>query len=497
MVLRTLVALVAFSSFASAEVKMPAIFSDGMVLQRNTPVAIWGRADEGEVVIVSIGEEQRTATTGPDGNWILRMDPRPVGPAQVVRVQGNNTLVFKDVLFGEVWIGAGQSNMGLPVGCCRPTEAHLKARDHVRFYQQSSWHSSEPEWEGAGSWMASTPELTNEFSGALYFFGLELHQTLDVPVGLIQISLGGTRIESWTSAEVQYSHPRLAPFARADDKEFKAYDLERERAEFEERVARWDKQHPDATREERKLQRPRGSFEMHLRVGNVAGLFNGKVAPLIPYTMKGVVWYQGENNAKNPELYHDQLTNLIRDWRSRWGQGDFPFAWVQLPNFAIPAEGEKWPEMREAMRQTLKEPNTGMVIALDIGQERNIHPWNKQAIGHRFANWALGSLYGMQRPVSGPLYASHKFSGANVVVSFSHSYGPLKQRGEVLSGFEVLDEEGNWLAAKAKTSGAKVIVTAPADTTPAGLRFNWSNSPKCTLYGAKGIPASPFTTEKL
>lgn len=491
----TALALLLLGQSASAEVTMPAIFGDGMVLQRNVPVSIWGRADEGEIVTISMEQERHTVQTGPDGNWIIQLAARPVGAPQTLVVQGDNRLVFEDVLFGEVWIGAGQSNMGLPVRCCRPTKKELQARSQMRLYQQKSWHSDEPEWQGAGSWVYPTPEVINEFSGALYFFGLEMHETLEVPVGLIQISLGGTRIESWTSSPAQFGHPRLASFARADDDEYQAYDLKAERAEFDKRAAIWDANNKDATPEERKHKRPRGSFEMYMRVGNVAGLFNGKVAPLIPYTIKGVIWYQGENNAKKPELYHDQLTNLIQDWRRRWGQGDFPFAWVQLPNFAVPERGEKWPEMREAMRKTLQEPNTGMVIALDIGQSRNIHPWNKRTIGKRFADWALGSFHGMSRSASGPLYASHQIQGDKVTVAFTHTYGELKLRGEKLTGFELLNAQGAWHAASAVIEGLEVIVSSTEVQAPVGLRFNWSNDPKCTLFGARGTPASPFTTE--
>ena len=481
-----------------AEVRLPAIFSDHLVLQRDVVVPVWGWADPGERVTVSVAGQKQSTHAGADGRWTVKLAKLAGGEATTLTVQGKNTLTIQDVLIGEVWLGSGQSNMAMTVNRAKDFEQEKAAANfpRMRMFKEESAAADEAQAAGKGQWLVCTPENVGGFSAALYFFGRELHQTLAVPVGLINSSVGGTPIESWIAPEVQRASPELKEFFAATEKGEPAATPEAAKAKYERDLAQWEASAKQARAQKRKVaKKPQDPSAVTARKGNVGGLFNGKIAPLIPYAIRGALWYQGEANstpAKAP-FYEAQLRLLVTDWRARWGY-EFPFAWAQLPNFGGP--GRDWPAVREAMLKALALPRTGMGINIDIGDEKNIHPTNKQEVGRRLSLWALGTVYGRQVPAtSGPLPAGHEVRGREIVLRFTHTDGGLVAQGGALQGFIVAGEDRQWKPAAARIAGATVVVSSPEVAKPVAVRYAWENFPTCNLFNGAGLPATPFRTD--
>lgn len=494
--LAALAAVGCLSLSASAEVKLPALISDHMVLQAGVSAPVWGWAEAGEEVTVAVGGKSASAKTGADGKWKVALPPLAAGGPHTLSVQGKNKLEVKDVLVGEVWLGSGQSNMAMAVQRANNFEAEAKAAEfpQIRMFTVSSGGSATAKEDCTGSWVVCSPSTVGSFSATAYFFGRELHQKLKTPVGLIHSSVGGTPIESWISPEAQEKSSELKAFFEATQRADANFDAAAAKANYEQALARWEAA-AKAAKAAGKTQpkKPRDPVVTKTRRGNVGGLFNGKINPLIPYGIRGVIWYQGEANSVpgKAEFYQYQLPLLVQDWRSRWGQ-ELPFAWVQLPNFK--GAGRDWPIVREAMLKTLALPKTGMAIAIDVGEENDIHPKNKQEVGHRLALWALGAVYGQSGEPSGPLPAGVTASGKNLALSFKHTGGGLVAKGGDLRGFEIAGADGAWKPAQATIEGDKVIITSPEVTAPTQARYAWSNFPDCNLYNGAGLPASPFRT---
>ena len=313
-------------------------------------------------------------------------------------------------------------------------------------------------------------------------------------MGLINSSVGGTPIESWISPEAQERSPKLKAALAAARQAEANIDPAAAKAKFDRDLAAWQAA-AKAAKAAGKTQpkRPQDPAVVRARKGNVGGLFNGKIAPLVPYAVRGVIWYQGEANTMpgKAELYQHQLPLLVQDWRTRWGQ-ELPFAWVQLPNFK--GAGRDWPTVREAMLKTLALPKTGMAITIDVGEENDIHPKNKQEVGHRLALWALGTVYGQSGATSGPLPAGSRRSDKGLELSFQHTDGGLVAKSGDLRGFEIAGADGAWKPAQATIAGDKVLVSSREVTVPTQARYAWTNFPDCNLYNGAGLPASPFRT---
>jgi sialate O-acetylesterase len=489
--------LLALGCSAFAEVKLPAILSDHLVLQREMAVPIWGWADPGEEVSVTLGGQTQTARTAPDGKWSVKLEKLAAGEGLTLTVKGRNTLVVKDVLVGEVWLGSGQSNMAMTVNRSLDYEREKKAANlpQIRMFTVKSGPADTVQTDCQGSWVVCSPESVGGFSATLYFCGREIHKTLGVPVGLINSSVGGTPIESWIDAAAQKSVPELKGFFDAQAAPNKNFDPEKAKATYEKQLAAWKVAAQEARAEGKAPPTaPRDPVALRARKGNVGGLFNGKIAPLIPYAIRGALWYQGEANStpEKASYYQYQLPLLVKDWRTRWGS-EFPFAWAQLPNFDGGARD--WPTVREAMLKTLALPRTGMGINIDIGEAKDIHPRNKQEAGRRLAQWALGSVYGKSVATSGPLPAGHEIRGAEVVLKFKHTDGGLVAREGDLRGFVIAGEDQQWKPAKARIDGERVIVSSPEVPQPRAVRYAWENNPSCNLYNGAGLPASPFRTD--
>ncbi|MEQ1861029.1 MAG: sialate O-acetylesterase [Chthoniobacteraceae bacterium] len=482
---------------AHADVKLPAIFSAHAVLQREASVPVWGWAAPGEKVRVQFAGNAQETTADAAGKWRVNFSGLKAGGPHTLVVKGANEITVPDVLIGEVWLGSGQSNMAMTVERSKEFEQEKAkaALPQVRMFTVGSGAAATAQENCAGSWVVCSPESVGRFSATLFFFGREIHRAVGVPVGLINSSVGGTPIESWIAPEAQHAAPELKGFFDSIKKDNAAFDAVKAKASYDTALAKWKLAAAKAKAEGKPAPRaPRDPVALHERKGNVGGLFNGKIAPLIPYAIRGALWYQGEANSmpEKAKHYHAQLALLVTDWRARWGN-EFPMAWAQLPNFD--GAGRNWPAVREAMLKTLALPKTGMGINIDIGDAKDIHPKNKQEVGRRLAMWALGSVYGQTGATSGPLPAGHKVRGAEIVLNFTHADGGLVAKGGELKGFVVAGADKQWKPAHARIDGDKVIVSSAEVTKPVAVRYAWENNPACNLYNRAGLPASPFRTD--
>ncbi len=485
---------------AWADVRLPSVISDHMVVQADTAVPLWGWAAPGEEVTVSLAGQTATAKADDKGKWTVKLENlKASDQPQVLSAKGMNTLTVNDVLVGQVWLASGQSNMELKVQRARDYEKEQAAAAHPLLRMYTVTRSAEPgkEEDCGGKWEVCSPETVGNFSAVAYFFGREIQETLKTPVGIVHSSVGGTDIAAWTSLDVQKKVPELKAFLAKWREQDKAYDARQAKEAYKTTLKNWEAAAAKAKEAGKTTPRkPAAPMQPRLNANYPAHLFNGRLAPLIPYAIHGAIWYQGEHNSSTPEegvRYRKQLPLLINDWRARWGY-DFPFAWVQLPGYASSGPGR--PFVREAMLQTLRLKNTGMAVTLDIGDAHDNHPKNKQDVGHRLALWALGDVYGSKVPAtSGPLLTGQQIRGGEIVVSFSHTEKGLKAHGGVLKGFVIAGEQREWKPATARIDGDKVIVSNPEVTSPVAVRYAWDVSPDCTLFNGAGLPASPFRTD--
>ncbi len=483
---------------ARADVTLPAIFSDHLVLQRDATVPVWGWADPGEGVTVKVAGQTQSTTAAADRRWIVKFTNLQAATPTSLVVQGKNTLSINDVLIGEVWLGSGQSNMAMTVARAQDSarEASGATFPLIRMFKEESPAADAPQYVGKGQWLVCSPETVNGFSAALYFFGRELHRSLQAPVGLINSSVGGTPIEAWIAPEAQRAEPKLQPFLAAADEATVALTSPAALQKYERDRAKWEQAAKKARDSKQKAPKaPQNPAEAKARRGSLGGLYQGKISPLVPYAIRGALWYQGEANTPPAKAiyYEQQLRLLVNDWRARWGY-DFPMAWAQLPNFGGP--GRDFPMVREAMLKTLALPKTGMGINIDIGEEKDIHPKNKQEVGRRLSLWALGTVYGRDVPAtSGPLPAGNEVRGREIVVRFAHSAGGLTLKTSAKSGFVIAGEDRVWKPAQVRIDGESLVISSPEVTQPVAVRYAWENFPIATLYNRAGLPATPFRTD--
>ncbi len=487
---------------AAAEVKLPSVLGSGMVLQRGVPLPFWGWASPGEEVTVSIGTNSATAVADAEGRWRLSLEAMPAGGSHTVMVEGDNTIELSDVLVGEVWVASGQSNMKWQLR--RTDDADLEAlRAHLprmRLFTVPQVTVQEPQEDTDARWESATPATVPQFSAVAYYFGRRIHETLDVPVGLLFTAWGGTPSEAWTSRQALEAEPELDPLLKRWDEAVGSYDAaEAERAHAE-ALAEWEREARQARSEGRTPPRQPRLNNPVTSSHRPAGLYNGMIAPLIPYAIRGAIWYQGESNASRAHQYRTVFPTMIRNWRHDWGQGDFPFYWVQLANFRPAKEDpgdDDWAELREAQSMTLAEPHTGEAVIIDLGMANDIHPTNKRSVADRLARLALAHDYGYAIPHSGPRYASMEEQGPRIELRFNHvGDGLVAYDKEPLQGFAVAGEDRKWVWAEAEITGPDTIsVGSPRVPQPVAVRYGWAANPVCNLYGGSGQPASPFRTD--
>lgn len=497
-----------------ADVTLNGMFKDNMVLQRGMQVPVWGWAAPGEQITVSAAGQAQTATADADGKWMVRLDPIEVQEPFTVAVSGNNEIVLQNVVMGDVWICSGQSNMAFAVARAVNGPEEVAAADYplIRLCQVPRITSEEPLDQVNPTWAECTPESAQGFSAVGYFFGRELHQELGVPIGLISTNWGGTPAEAWTSAEKLENDPDYAPVYEWWANTIAAYPTALETYQNETLPA-WEARceaaraagqplptKPTAPMNENNPRRP-------------SNLYNAMIHPLIPYAIKGAIWYQGESNAhvggamptSGAWQYRELFPTMIQDWRERWGQGDFPFAWVSLANYRAVATGpeeSQWAELRESQTLTLALPNTGQALAIDVGEADDIHPKDKQTVGHRLALWALDEVHDRDVVSEGPSYQAMRIEGNRVRLSFTNAAEGLRTQATVnapdpavLQGFQVAGEDRAWVWAQAQIDGDEVLVWADGVAQPVAVRYAWANNPVANLYNSAGLPAVPFRTD--
>ncbi len=447
--------------FAKGDVHLPGIFGDHMVLQREMKIPVWGTADAGEKVTVKAAGQTQTATADDKGKWRVALDPIQSSNPVELTVSGKNSITFKDVLIGEVWLCSGQSNMSFYLkGAAHGTEAVKESnRPKIRLFTVDRIIPDQPVDEMKGEWKVSSPETTPQFSAVGYFFGLQLQQKLDQPIGLINSSWGGTRAEAWIPRET-----------------FDALKLPYE--------PEWTEQWLHPKQVPGKKPQPERPHEAP------AVLYNGMINPFAGYAMRGVIWYQGETNTAYGEHYRKVLTALIKSWRAKWGEGDFPFLIVQLANFK---NTRFWPTLREAQAQVAHDlPNVGLAVTIDIGNPDSIHPTDKLTVGKRLVAAALKIAYHQDVPYSGPTFKSMDVKGNEAIIHFDHTDGGLKNKGNEVKGFEIAGPDNRFVPATAKIQGNDVVVTGEGVSDPKTVRYGWENNPTCTLYNGADLPAVPF-----
>jgi sialate O-acetylesterase len=474
-----------------ANVKMPVIFGDHMVLQQDTKLPVWGWADPGESVTVTFANQSGSAVAGSDGTWRVDLNPVPENSeGEPLTITGNNTVTFHDVIVGDVWIASGQSNMQFGISRdALGAQAVAKSDDRqLRLFCVAFASCVEPQTDMApnsGHWMVCTPENLGGgygwdgkgFSAVGYYFAREIRQATGRPVGMIDSTVGGTRAQAWLSVSGLQQDPSLAHYA----------DEHRAMANA--------------------LPKPPPLIDPN----TTAALFNGMIAPLIPFAIKGVIWYQGESNSYNFAMgqeYASVFARLIGDWREKWGEGDFPFLYVQLANFIY--QGWSFPMVRESQLKTLALPATGMAVAVDIGNPTDIHPADKTDVGHRLALAARHVAYGENIVYSGPIYDTMTLEGSRISLSFKDIGGgltmgvppwtptgqPVPEPTE-LTGFEIAGDDKKFVPAKAEIDGDSVVVSSDQVSDPTAVRYDWDNNPVPlgNLYNKDGLPASPFRTD--
>ena len=486
---------------ALANVKLPAVLSDNMVLQQDIKVPIWGTADPGEEVTVSFAGQHVAAKADAQGKWTAYLEPLTAkGDGADLTIAGKNTITLKNVLVGEVWVASGQSNMELPVAVVRNAEAEIAAASYpsIRLFTVEKAVADHPLDDCKGAWAPCSPQNVGGFSAVAYFFGRELHRRLGVPVGLINTSWGGTPAESWTSRGTLVAHPNLKPAVGSWDS--LTADYPRALAEYQQKVKEWEQAAADAkAKGEAEPEKPKEPTNPD-SAWHPAYLYNAMIAPLLPYAIRGAIWYQGESNAGAAYLYRELFPAMIRDWRQSWQEGDFEFLFVQLANFMAvqpnPSDSA-WAELREAQTMTLRLANTGMAVIIDIGDAVDIHPRNKQDVGYRLALWPLALVHGQKIEYSGPLYESMSVEGNKIRLRFTHVDGGLVVRsGGPLKGFAIAGEDRKFVWANAQIEGDTVVVWSDAVAAPVAARYAWADNPICNFYNRARLPASPFRTDQ-
>ena len=485
-----------------ADVKLPAVVGANMVLQRDISVPVWGWADSGEEVSVKFAGQTKATKADADGHWMVRLDPLKAGGPQTLTVAGKNTITLENVLVGEVWICSGQSNMGMTVGRSNDAEKEIASAKYpsIRLFGVPLLGTQEPQYDCKGAWSECSPETVGNFSAAGYFFGREVHKEIDVPVGLINCSWGGSSCEAWVERSVLAADSRYKSMLDTWDKNCANYDPEKVQAAYQKRVEQWKAQ-VEKAKAEGKTPPPRPRAPRDPRNGQhrPANLYNGMLLSVMPYGLRGAIWYQGESNAGRAYQYRHLFPTMIKSWRADWQQGDFPFYFVQLANYMAvkPEPGESaWAELREAQSMTLETPNTGQAVIIDIGDAKDIHPKNKQDVGRRLALWALAKDYGKDIVYYGPQYKSMAVEGGKIVLKFDHVGGGLVAKGGALEGFAIAGEDKAFVWADAKIVGDTVEVSCPKVAKPVAVRYAWADNPICNLYNKEGIPASPFRTDQ-
>jgi sialate O-acetylesterase len=480
----------------SADVRLAPLFTEHAVLQREMRVPVWGWADPGERVTVSFRGRTMSTVTDANGRWSVRLARQRAGGPFPLVVEGKNRITLNNVLVGEVWIASGQSNMEWPMHrTFEPEEAISESSDsRMRLFTVPKRKETVPVSDVEASWVECEPGTVRDFSAVAYYFGRDMRRALGVPIGLIHSSWGGSPAEVWIQHEVLTAHP---------DYRSEILDPYPERARrHQESIEQWDREAAALESQGKKPDRPRPGS-----IWRPSELYNGMIAPLVPYAIRGAIWYQGESNAGRAWQYRTLFPDLIQNWRVEWNQGPFPFLAVQLapwdrnrnrpPELIASEIGESdWAELREAQLLATRElPNVGLAIITDVGDKDDIHPVQKEIVGMRLALLARSIAHGEKIVANGPQYRRMRVRNDRVILDFDHARSGLEARGGPLRGFTVCGEEGEFMPARAEIDGRRVIVSSPLVSKPVAVRYGWADYPMINLFNREGLPASPFRTD--
>ncbi len=487
-----------------AELRVPAIIGDHMVLQQNQADPIWGWDTPGTKITVSFAGQSYTTTAGTDGKWKVKLAPLPANATpQTLTISGSTKRELQDVLIGEVWMCSGQSNMRWTLAGVwnGDLEAAASKLPNLRLIIVPNVGTQELQNDFKGGWEASTPESAKKFSAVGFLYGRYLHQILNVPVGLIDNSWGGSVAEAWVRRSSLEQDPRFKPLVESVVKKEAAVQTEKANLDYAQAMTQWK-----AAAEKAKVEKqtPPGAPESphqwltgNQRLGNI---FAGVLNPTIGYGLKGVIWYQGEGNAGRAYEYASLFPFLIEQWRKEWGQGDFPFYWVQLANYLPekPTPGDSaWAELRESQAKTLQLTNTGQAVIIDLGEGKTIHPKNKHDVAARLVRWALVKDYGLKLPYRSPEFKRLTIVSNLATVTFDCFGSQLRTFGvEQARGFAVCGADKAWHWATGKIAGTnQVEVTSQEVPAPVAVRYAWADNPACNLFSNDGLPVTPFRTD--
>jgi len=501
---------------ARADVVPNPLFSDNMVLQRGSALPIWGKADPGEQIQVTLerkapGEAAVAAsgtTADKDGNWKVTLPEQKAGDGYSLTIKGKNAIDLKNVAVGDVWICSGQSNMQWTLSALTKDEQGKKAaaaatNPNLRLFSVQRRPMPEPQatvpvTANEGKWLPCTPETAINFSAVGYFFGRDIQKDQNVPVGLINTSYGGTPAEAWTSKEGLLKEKDLVYYVDRVELGKKSYDADKVKAAHEVAIEKWKKDLSAAKAASKPLPRqPQMPGPGNITAGSPTGLYNGMIAPLLPFAVKGAIWYQGESNAGRAAEYRKLMPALIKDWREKWGS-ELPFFMVQLAPFKGGASGVDYAELRDAqLHSTQALPKVGIAIITDVGDETDIHPQRKEPVGQRLALSARAIAYGQKLDYEGPEFKAMKVEGDKAMLSFEN--GGLVCKGDSLAGFQIAGEDKVFHPATAEMKGATVVVSSDKVSKPWAVRYGWVNfaKPELNFFNKAGLPAVPFRTDDL
>lgn len=498
--------ILATSITALADVRLPALVSDNMVLLQDSKANVWGWADPGEKVIVKLRDASVSATADEKGKWAVKLEGLKPGLAGEMSIAGKNSLTVKNVAIGEVWLASGQSNMEWDVKNGKDPEAEIAACNfpEIRIFKVMKKGSKTPVDDVEGMWDVATPANALKFTAVGYFFARDLHANLKVPVGIINSTWGGTPVETWIPASGMNTNPAFAEHWKKKQADFPTAKAAHEEAM--KAAAQAKAEGKPAPKVPRAPDGPEALYAAPM------GLYNGMIAPVAPYAIRGAIWYQGESNAGltnrgNMDLYDRLFGTMILSWRFEFAraqgipreESEFSFLFVQLANF-YPKRPEPtdsyWAQIREAQLATLEVPRTEMAVTIDIGEANDIHPKNKQEVGRRLALAAQAATYFQEKGYSGPIYGGMQTEDGKIRLNFSHAEGLKAADGGAIKGFAVAGEDKVFHWAEAALEGDHVVVGSAKVTKPIAVRYGWADNPDCNLVNAAGLPASPFRSDK-
>ena len=503
---------------AAADVRLPRVFTDNMMLQRDRPVRVWGWAEPGEAVSVSLSGPPATTKADASGAWKVELPALKAGENLQLNVQGKNSVVLKNIIVGDIWVCSGQSNMEMNLTGCLGAAEDIKAADlpKIRQIKFNKTLASQPEADAptATPWQVCAPDTAGGFTAAGFYFAREIQQKTGVPIGLVFSNWGGTRIEPWTAVEGISLVEALRPESTGRLEAMKTYQAQLPKALTE--MENWVAQSRKNLAAGVMVTPPPALPALPFGKNDWSSMYNAMIHPIVQMPIKGVIWYQGESNGTEGETYFQKKQALINGWRKNWGQGDFPFYFVQLANYQAPTQdpagGNGWAKLREAQWKTLALPNTGMAVIIDnapLAQANDIHPKNKYDVGLRLAQWALARDYAQKGVVaSGPLFKALKIDGGKAHLAFDYTGAGLivgkkdgrnpttEAKEEKLKRFAIAGEDRKWFWAEAVIEGATVVVSSPEVKAPVAVRYAFEMNPDgANLYNREGLPASPFRTD--